>query len=147
MDTKDQQSLQAQKMEAVGRLACGMAHDFNNLLTAITGYSELVIANLGGTDPMVQAVYDIRRAALSAARLTKRLLAFGAPQRAQTEVLDLNAIVTRTAGLARAMLGENVSLTLALDADTPKIKADAGQIEQIVVNLAINARDAMPNGG
>jgi two-component system, cell cycle sensor histidine kinase and response regulator CckA len=147
MDTKEQQSLQAQKMEAVGRLACGMAHDFNNLLTAITGYSELVIANLGGSDPMLQDVYEIRRAALSAARLTKQLLAFGAPQRAQTEVLDLNAIVTRTAALLRPMLGENVSLALALDSDTPRIKADAGQIEQIVVNLAINARDAMPNGG
>ena len=147
MDTKDQQSLQAQKMEAVGRLACGMAHDFNNLLTAITGYSELVIANLGGTDPMVLDVYEIRRAALSAARLTKQLLAFGAPQRAPTEVLDLNAIVTRTAGLLRPILGENIRLTLALGSDIPRIKADAGQLEQIVVNLAINARDAMPNGG
>jgi len=134
-------------MEAVGRLACGMAHDFNNLLTAITGYSELVIANLGGTDPMVQDVYEIRRAALSAASLTKQLLAFGAPQRAPTEVLDLNAIVTRTAGLLRPMLGENIRLTLALGSDIPRIKADAGQLEQIVVNLAINARDAMPNGG
>jgi CheY-like chemotaxis protein len=147
MKMNDQQSLQAQKMEAVGRLACGVAHDFNNLLTAITGYSELVIANLGGADPMVQDVYEIRRAALSAARLTKQLLAFGAPQRAQTEVLDLNAIVARTAGLLRPMLGENVGLTLALDPGIPRIKADAGQLEQIVVNLAVNARDAMPDGG
>ena len=147
VNTDEQRSVQAQKMEAVGRLACGIAHDFNNLLTAITGYSELLITNLSGTDPNIQDVYEIRRAALSAARLTRQLLAFGSPQRAHTEVLDLNAIVTHTAGILRPTLGENVGVTLSLDPGIPRIKADAGQLEQIVVNLAINARDAMPNGG
>ena len=147
MNTNEQRLLQAQKMEAVGRLACGIAHDFNNLLTAITGYSELVITNLAVTDPMIQDVYEIRRAALSAARLTKQLLAFGSHQRARAEVLDLNAIVARATGILRRTLGENVGVTLALDPDIPRIKADAGQLEQVVVNLAVNARDAMPNGG
>ena len=147
LNTDEQRSLQAQKMEAVGRLACGIAHDFNDLLTMITGYSELLITNLSDTDPNIQDVYEIRRAALSAARLTKQLLAFGSPQRAHTEVLDLNAIVTHTAGILRSSLGENVGVTLALDSGIPRIKADAGQLEQIMVNLAINARDAMPNGG
>jgi two-component system cell cycle sensor histidine kinase/response regulator CckA len=147
MNTDEQRALQAQKMEAVGRLACGIAHDFNNLLTAITGYSELLITNLSSADPMITDVYEIRRAALSGARLTKQLLAFGSPRRAHTEVLDLNAIVTNTAGILRRTLGESVGVTLALDPDIPRIRADAGQIEQVVLNLAVNARDAMPNGG
>jgi two-component system cell cycle sensor histidine kinase/response regulator CckA len=146
-NTDEQRSVQAQKMEAVGRLACGIAHDFNELLTTITGYSELLITNLSGTDPNIQDVYEIRRAAVSAARLTRQLLAFGSPQRAHAEVLDLNAIVTQTAEILRRTLGENIGVTLALDPGIPRIKADAGQLEQIVVNLAINARDAMPNGG
>jgi len=147
MNTDEQRSLQAQKMEAVGRLACGIAHDFNNLLTAITGYSELLITNLSDKDPNIQNVYEIRRAALSAACLTRQLLAFGSPQRAHAEVLDLNAILTNTAGILRSTLGENIGVTLALDPGIPRVKADAGQLEQIVVNLAINARDAMPKGG
>ena len=113
VNTKDQESRQTQKMEAVARLACGIAHDFNNVLTSITGYSELVIAKLATTDPIVQDVHEIRRAALSAARLTKQLLAFGAPQCMQTDVLDLNAVVARIVGLLQPMLGENVTVTLA----------------------------------
>jgi two-component system cell cycle sensor histidine kinase/response regulator CckA len=148
MNRIEQRSLQEQKMEAIGRLACGIAHDFNNLLTAATGYSELVIANLAGADPVIlEDVHEIRRAALSAARLTKQLLAFASPQRAHTEVLDVNAIVTHTAGILRRTLGENVGVTLALDPDLPRTRADAGQIEQVILNLAVNARDAMPNGG
>jgi nitrogen-specific signal transduction histidine kinase len=137
----------AQQMEVVGRLAGGIAHDFNNLLTAITGYTELLIGNLASTDPMIQDAYEIRRAAVSAARLTKQLLAFGSTQPADTEVLDLNAIVARTAAILRRTLGEAVAVTLVLDPEVPRIKADAGQLEQVVVNLALNARDAMPHGG
>jgi two-component system cell cycle sensor histidine kinase/response regulator CckA len=147
MNANEERQLQAQKMEAVGRLACGIAHDFNNLLTAITGYAELVIGNLADTDPMIQDVYEIRRAALSAARMTKQLLAFSSPQHAHTEVLDLNVVVARTAGILRRTLGENVGVTLALDPAIPRIKADAGQLEQVILNLVVNARDAMPDGG
>jgi signal transduction histidine kinase len=143
----EQQLQQARKMEAIGRLAGGIAHDFNNLLTAITGYTELVAANLALTDPMIQDVYEIRRAALSAGRLTKQLLAFSSNQRMHSEVLDVNAIVARTAGILRRTLGEDIGVTLALDPAIKPIKADAGQIEQIVLNLAVNARDAMPDGG
>jgi signal transduction histidine kinase len=143
----EQQLQQARKMEAVGRLAGGIAHDFNNLLTAITGYAELVAANLALTDPIIQDVYEIRRAALSAGRLTKQLLAFSSNQRMHSEVLDVNAIVARTIALLRRTLGEDIEVTLNLNPGVKPIKADAGQIEQILLNLAVNARDAMPNGG
>jgi two-component system, cell cycle sensor histidine kinase and response regulator CckA len=145
--TIERQTQQARKMEAIGRLAGGIAHDFNNLLTAITGYTELVAANLALTDPMIQDVYEIRRAALSAGRLTKQLLALSSHQRMHTEVLDVNAVVARTADTLRRTLGEKIDVTLALDPEIKAVKADAEQMEQIVLNLAANARDAMPNGG
>jgi CheY-like chemotaxis protein/two-component sensor histidine kinase len=138
---------QSRKMEAIGRLAGGIAHDFNNLLTAITGYAELIAVGLQPADPVIQDVYEIRRAALSAGRLTRQLLAFSANQRVRNEVLDLNAIVARTTGLLRRTLGGQITVTLALDPDIKPVKADAGQIEQVVLNLAVNARDAMPDGG
>jgi two-component system cell cycle sensor histidine kinase/response regulator CckA len=138
---------QAHRMEALGRLAGGIAHDFNNLLTAISGYSELIAVRLPASDPMIEDVNEIRRAALSAGRLTRHLLALSTNQTVHAEVLDLNAIVSRTTGILRRLLGEDIAVTLALGADIRAIKADAGQIEQIVLNLAVNARDAMPDGG
>lgn len=143
----ERQVQQAQKMEAIGRLASGIAHDFNNLLTGITGYAELIITNLPETNPMIQDAYEIRRAALSATRLTKQLLMFSRHQRSNPEVLDVNAVVARTAGVLKRTLGEDIEVTLALDPTIKAVKADASHIEQIVLNLAINARDAMPNGG
>ena len=134
-------------MEAIGRLAGGIAHDFNNLLTAISGYSELIAVRLTASDPMLDDVNEIRRAALSAGRLTRHLLALSTNQIVHAEVLDLNAIVSRTTGILRRILGEDIAVTLALDPDIRSVKADAGQMEQIVLNLAVNARDAMPNGG
>jgi CheY-like chemotaxis protein len=141
------QRQQSQKMEAIGRLASGIAHDFNNLLTAITGYAELIAVSLHEADPVIQDVYEIRRAALSAGRLTRQLLAFSAHQRVHNEVLDLNAIVSRMTGLLRRTLGGHITVTLTLDPGIKPIKADAGQIEQVLLNLAVNARDAMPDGG
>jgi CheY-like chemotaxis protein/two-component sensor histidine kinase len=138
---------QAHRMEAIGRLAGGIAHDFNNLLTAISGYSELIAVRLSASDPMIDDVNEIRRAALSAGRLTKHLLALSTNQIVHAEVLDLNAIVSRTTGILRRILGEDIAVTLTLDPGIRPVKADAGQMEQIVLNLAVNARDAMPGGG
>ena len=143
----ERQMQQAQKMEAVGRLAGGVAHDFNNLLTAISGYTELLIANLSPADPNIQDAYEIRRAALSAARLTRQLLAFSSHQRTRTEILDVNVIVAQTAGILKRTLGEDISVTLQLDPELKRIEADPAHVEQIILNLAVNARDAMPDGG
>jgi two-component system cell cycle sensor histidine kinase/response regulator CckA len=143
----DQREVQAQKMEAVGRLAGGIAHDFNNLLTAITGYTELLISAFERGDKRLQDAYEIRRAALSAARLTGHLLAFSRNQRVSPEVLDLNCVVARTAGMLKRTLGDHVEMSLDLDPAARLVKADRGHLEQVVLNLAINARDAMPNGG
>jgi len=134
-------------MEAVGRLAGGIAHDFNNLLTAITGYTELLITAFDSGDKRLQDAYEIRRAALSAARLTGHLLAFSRNQRVSPEVLDLNCVVARTAGMLKRTLGDHVEMSLDLDPAARLVKADRGHLEQVVLNLAINARDAMPNGG
>ena len=142
-----QREVQAQKMEAVGRLAGGIAHDFNNLLTAITGYTELLITAFDEGDKRLQDAYEIRRAALSAARLTGHLLAFSRNQRVSPEVLDLNCIVARTAGMLKRTLGDHIGMSLDLDPAARLVKADRGHLEQVVLNLAINARDAMPHGG
>jgi len=142
-----QREMQAQKMEAVGRLAGGIAHDFNNLLTAITGYVELLIAGFDGGDKRLQDAYEIRRAALAAARLTGHLLAFSRNQRVSPDVLDLNCVVARTAGMLKRTLGDHIEMSLDLDPTPRLVKADRGHLEQVVLNLAINARDAMPNGG
>jgi two-component system cell cycle sensor histidine kinase/response regulator CckA len=136
-----------QNMESVGRLAGDIAHDLNDFLTAITGHTELLIAHLPSADPMRQDAHEIRRAALSAARLTKQLLALSRSQRTTLQVIDVNAVAARTAGALRGMLGEDIAVTLALGADVKRIKAGASHVEEIVLNLAINARDAMPAGG
>ena len=143
----EQQLRQAQKMEAVGRLAGGVAHDFNNILTAITGYADLLLEDLGSDDPQREDVAEIRKAADRAAGLTRQLLAFSRQQVMQAQVLDLNALVADTQSMLGRLLGEDVALATKLDPALGAVRADPGQLEQVLMNLAVNARDAMPNGG
>jgi PAS domain S-box-containing protein len=139
---------QAQRMEAVGRLAGGMAHDFNNLLTVIRGYSELLLGRLGPADAMRKDTEEIKKAADRATGLTRQLLSFSRRQFVETKVLDLNALVANMDGMLRRLIGEDqVELSAELDPATCFIKADPGQIEQVIMNLVVNARDAMPRGG
>jgi two-component system, cell cycle sensor histidine kinase and response regulator CckA len=143
----EEQLLQAQKMEAVGRLAGGIAHDFNNVLTVILGYSEFLLDDLGPTHPCAAGVQEIRTAAQSAANLTRQLLAFSRRQILQPQSLDLNDVLRRVDSLLRRVIGEDISLHMNLMTPLPRVNADPGQIEQVVMNLAVNARDAMPQGG
>jgi two-component system cell cycle sensor histidine kinase/response regulator CckA len=143
----EEQLLQAQKMEAVGRLAGGVAHDFKNLLTAILGYSELVLQDLGPDHASAMDVKEIRAAGQSAENLTRQLLAFSRRQILQPQTLDLNKVLTRVDALLQRIIGEDVELTMKLTAPLGRVSADPGQIEQVVLNLAVNARDAMPHGG
>jgi two-component system, cell cycle sensor histidine kinase and response regulator CckA len=138
---------QAQKMEAVGRLAGGIAHDFNNLLTAIGGYGELALARLPEDSPARSNVEEMRRAGERAAALTRQLLAFSRRQVLQPKVIDLNAVVSEVRALLERILGEDVDLRTRLAGDLGSTRADPGQIEQVIMNLAVNARDAMPRGG
>ncbi|MEQ1562565.1 MAG: PAS domain S-box protein [Nitrospiraceae bacterium] len=139
---------QAQKMEAVGRLAGGVAHDFNNLLTVIRGYSELLLGRLGPTDAMRKDMEEIKKAADRASGLTRQLLAFSRRQFIAAKVLDLNALVANMDGMLRRLIGEDiVELCTELDSSAGAIKADPGQVEQVIMNLVVNARDAMPKGG
>jgi len=143
----EQQFHQAQKMEAVGRLAGGVAHDFNNLLTVITGYSDLVLMNPQTGDAVKKAIEQILHAGERATGLTRQLLAFSRQQILRPRMLSLNETVMETEKLLRRLIGEDVRLSVMLEALPDTIKADPGQIEQVIMNLAVNARDAMPNGG
>lgn len=143
----EDQLRQAQKMEAVGRLAGGIAHDFNNLLTAIMGYGELAAGRLKPDDPTRTELSEIDRAAHRAADLTRQLLAFSRKQVLQPRVVNLNGIVSQTDKLLRRLIGEDVELVTRLHEPLGSVKADTGQIEQVLVNLAVNSRDAMPQGG
>jgi len=143
----EEQLRQSQKMEAVGRLAGGVAHDFNNLLTVIKGYSELMLDELGATDPMRAEVEEVERAADRAAALTRQLLAFSRQQVLAPKVIDLNAVVSNMDKLLKRLLGEDIDLFAVLDQKLGTVRADPGQIEQVIMNLAVNARDAMPKGG
>jgi PAS domain S-box-containing protein len=138
---------QSQKMEAVGRLAGGVAHDFNNLLTVITGRTELLLARLPVDDPRRRDLELVKKASARAAALTHQLLAFSRKQMLQPRVLDLNGVVAGMAQMLEPLIGENIDLITMLDPGLGRVKADPGQIEQIIVNLAVNARDAMPQGG
>ena len=138
---------QAQKIESIGRLAGGVAHDFNNLLTAINGYADLMLEELSLDHRWRGAVTEIRRAGERAAELTGQLLAFSRRQLLQPRVLDLNALLADSTKMLKRLLGEDIELTTILDPALGHVTADAGQVHQIVLNLALNARDAMPRGG
>jgi len=141
------QLLQAQKIEAVGRLAGGVAHDFNNLLTVITSYTGLVLEQLAPDDPLREDVGEIKKAADRAARLTSQLLAFSRKQIAQPRVLDANVVIADLDKMLRRLISEDIELRIVTGPGQVYVRADPGQIEQVIVNLAVNARDAMPNGG
>src|ERR1019366_687044 len=146
-DVTEVQSLEAQlrhaqKLESVGQLAAGVAHDFNNILTVIQGYSELLLARPATTGPLKQ----ISLAAQRAAALTRQLLMFSRKQVIQTKVFEINAVLQNLAKMLQRLLGENIALDAHYDAGLLHIEADVDMLEQVVMNLAVNSRDAMPNG-
>lgn len=143
----ESQLRQAQKMEAVGQLAGGVAHDFNNLLTSIVGHGTLVLGELKEESRMREDVIEILKAGESAAGLTRQLLAFSRRQVVQPEVIAVNAVVADTEKLLRRLIGEDIAFVTALAPDLDAVKVDPGHLEQVLVNLAVNARDAMPDGG
>lgn len=143
----EEQLRQAQKMEAVGMLAGGVAHDFNNLLTIITGYSQLVLNSLAPADPNRHSVEQIMKAGERAAGLTNQLLAFSRRQTQQPKVLELNKLVSGLSTMLQRLIGEDIDLRLVLRPDLGRVNADPGQVEQVLMNLVVNARDAMPKGG
>ncbi len=143
----EEQLRQAQKIDSIGRLAGGVAHDFNNILTAIRGYAELMLLELKPGDPMRSSVTEIRRAGERAAELTRQLLAFSRRQLLQPRVLALNSLIADSIKMLKRLLGEDIELVTLLDPELGHVKADAGQMDQVILNLALNARDAMPQGG
>jgi PAS domain S-box-containing protein len=143
----EDQLRQAQKMEAIGQLAGGVAHDFNNLLTAINGYSGLALQKIDDDHPLRGYLEEIKKAGDRATNLTRQLLAFGRKQILQPLPINLNDVVTDINKMLRRLIGEDIVLTAKLEPTVPKIKADPGQVEQVLVNLVVNARDAMPHGG
>jgi two-component system, cell cycle sensor histidine kinase and response regulator CckA len=143
----EEQLRQAQKMEAVGRLANGVAHDFNNLLTVIMGYSDLLLERVSLPDGMRLPMEEIKKAADQAASLTRQLLAFSRKQVLQPHIVDLNSLLTNVDKMLRRMIGKNIELVTHLPSGLGRVKADPGQIEQVIMNLAVNALHAMPQGG
>jgi signal transduction histidine kinase/ActR/RegA family two-component response regulator len=143
----EEQLRQSQKLEAIGRLAGGIAHDFNNILTAIMGYSALLQAGMEKRDPLRQEVEEIKKAVRRASSLIQQLLAFSRRQVLQLKVLDLNAVILNIQQLLQRLIGEDIELVIVPAPVLRHVKADPGQIEQVLMNLALNARDAMPKGG
>jgi len=144
---REEQLRRAQKMEAIGQLAGGVAHDFNNLLMVIMGYIELTLNALSPEDPLRKGAEQISKATARGAALTQQLLAFSRRQEVRPQILDLNTVVADMEKMLRRLLGEDIELVTSLTADLPRLKTDQGQMEQILMNLAINARQAMPQGG
>ena len=144
---KEEELRQAQKLESIGRLAGGVAHDFNNLLTAINGYSDLLLEMLGGDNPHRESLMEIRKAGSRAAALTRELLAFGRRQMLQPKALDLNELIFSMEDIIRRSLGDKIEFSIGLAPELFKVKADPAQVEIIIKNLIINAREAMPLGG
>jgi two-component system cell cycle sensor histidine kinase/response regulator CckA len=138
---------QSQKLEAIGLLAGGIAHDFNNLLTAINGYSDLTLRRLPADDPLRRNVEEIKKAGDRAASLTRQLLAFSRKQVLQPKVIDLNSVISELERMLGRLIGEDIELRAMLEPQLGHVKADPGQVEQVIMNLVINARDAMPQGG
>ena len=137
----------AQKMEAIGRLAGGVAHDFNNILTAVLGYADVLLSTTAPADPRYDDLGEIKKAAERAASLTRQLLAFSRRQLLRPRVLDPAALVDNLGSMLRRLIGENIALSIRAEPDAGRVKADPGQIEQAVLNLTVNAREAMPDGG
>ena len=145
--TLEMQLQHAQRMEAVGRLASGVAHDFSNLLTAVTGYSEVLIDTLDQHDPLRQTAEEIRGAALRASALTSQLLTYSRPQARSGAVLDVNVLVDDMEQMLRRLMGPQIELLVTLAPGASRVTADRGRMEQVIMNLVFNARDAMPGGG
>jgi PAS domain S-box-containing protein len=143
----EEQLLQSQKMDAVGKLAGGIAHDFNNLMLVINGYSQLLLSRLEPRDPLREDIEHIKQAGERAAELTQQLLAFSRRQVLRPKVLDLNTVVVALSPMLQRVLGEHIDLATALEPALDHVKVDPGQLEQALVNLTVNARDAMPEGG
>ncbi|HWS15093.1 MAG TPA: DUF3365 domain-containing protein, partial [Candidatus Methylomirabilis sp.] len=143
----EEQLRQSQKMEAVGRLAGGVAHDFNNLLTVINGYSDYLLSSLPEADPSRGKLREIHKAGERAAALTQQLLAYGRKQMLRPRMVDLNAVVDGSVGMLRRLLGEDVEMVFRPGESLRRVRVDQGQVEQILMNLAANARDALPRGG
>src|SRR5262249_28475057 len=142
--TLEAQFQQAQKMEAVGRLAGGVAHDFNNQLTAILGYCELLLDRMDSGSPVAADIAEIQQAGTAAAGLTRQLLAFSRRQIIEPAVLDLNEVVAEIRSLVARVIGDDVVVSLVTAPQPALVVADRGQLEQLILNLAVNARDAMP---
>ncbi len=147
LQTAQEQLLQAQKMEAVGKLAGGIAHDFNNLLTAIKGYTDLLLRGANDDDPSHRDLMEIKKASEQAARLTRQLLAFSRKQVLQPRVINLNEVIMKMQEMLQRLIGEHIELVAKLQDELYPVKADPGQIEQVILNLVVNARDAMSGGG
>jgi signal transduction histidine kinase len=143
----EEQLREAQRMDAAGRLAGGVAHDFNNLLTTIRGFSDLLLRDLPEEHIRRTDVEQIRKAADRGAQLTRQLLSFGRPPAPQPRALDLNAVVASMEGLLQRLVGADIELAVRLRPGLGEVKMDPGQLEQVLVNLVLNARDAMPSGG
>jgi PAS domain S-box-containing protein len=143
----EEQYLQAQRMEAIGRLAGGVAHDFNTLLTVILGFCELLLSDLDAADPRHADIEEIQKAGLRGSNLTRQLLAFSRKQVIEPALLDLNAVLAEMRGMLSRLIGERVNVVVRADPALSLVHADRGQMEQVIMNLAVNAKDAMPDGG
>ncbi len=143
----EEQLQQSQKLEAIGRLASGVAHDFNNMLTAIIGNTDLLLIDISDKDLMLEDINEIKKAAERSSNLTQQLLAFSRKQPLKMDIVDLTSVIVEIDKMLQRLMGEDIQLSTQLSENLKRVKADRGQIEQVIINLAVNAKDAMPNGG